>query len=728
MNIILKNYQKKAVDELSEKFKNSQEENNFKLIFKSPTGSGKTLMVTEFLKNIFLDSNNNVAVIWAAPRQLHTQSKDKIKPVLLEKNIGKALEVYQLKNPRLKKNEILFLNWESINKKNNTFMKSNEKNINLKNLIQNTKKFATKIILVIDECHFTAPSLISNYLTNIINPDFTLAISATPTMKDVDDVVRVKIENVKDEGMIKKNIIPNEMFLKKSVGLDNKLREGSNFYFLDEAIKQREKLLKLYKKKKLTINPLILIQLPDRKSNIEEELKNDLITRLATKYNKTFKNGKLSIKLSGEEKNFENIEKLDNEVEILIFKHSLTLGWDCPRAQILLLLREWKSFNFSIQTLGRILRTPFPDKGHLDIEDLNNSYVYTNLKQLVLEDDVAKDFLITNTSKKKIKTNLKIESTHIKRQRQKTRLNNDFREIFLIIAKKNNAVNKIKIKKNLTIKHSYITEKIINIDFAKNKIIKSKFDINFTSDNEWQILLENFIINNISPIYPEERSITEIKKTFYHFFKMIMNVDIKDQYSLVVSNILSKENVELFKSLLDESKDTYQNHYQNIDDEIINNKNWDIPEEIYFNSKNYEIPFRKNIMKPFFSQENSDLENKFMKYIDKSSKVDWWYKNGVNDSKYFGIKYNEKNDLRIFYVDFIIKFKNKKLGFFDTKSGFTLSLSQKKLLALKKYVSKSKKFYGGLISNTKEDNTGRWVINAGNQTLDNKKTWPNFII
>ena len=68
MNIILKNYQKKAVDELSDIFKNSQDENNFKVIFKSPTGSGKTLMVTEFLKNIFLDSNYNVAVLWAAAR------------------------------------------------------------------------------------------------------------------------------------------------------------------------------------------------------------------------------------------------------------------------------------------------------------------------------------------------------------------------------------------------------------------------------------------------------------------------------------------------------------------------------------------------------------------------------------------------------------------------------------------------------------------------------------
>ena len=76
MNIILKNYQKKAVDELSEIFKNSQEENNFKVIFKSPTGSGKTLMVTEFLKNIFLDSNNNLAVIWAAPLGILKISKN----------------------------------------------------------------------------------------------------------------------------------------------------------------------------------------------------------------------------------------------------------------------------------------------------------------------------------------------------------------------------------------------------------------------------------------------------------------------------------------------------------------------------------------------------------------------------------------------------------------------------------------------------------------------------
>ena len=62
-------------------------------------------------------------------------------------------------------------------------------------------------------------------------------------------------------------------------------------------------------------------------------------------------------------------------------------------------MQEWKSFNFSIQTLGPGIDHLFQIKD-IDNDDLNNSYVYTNLKQLILEDDMAKDFLITNTSKK----------------------------------------------------------------------------------------------------------------------------------------------------------------------------------------------------------------------------------------------------------------------------------------------------------------------------------------
>ena len=45
--------------------------------------------------------------------------------------------------------------------------------------------------------------------------------------------------------------------------------------------------------------------------------------------------------------NLANIEKPDDSTEVLIFKQAIALGWDCPRASILVLFRDWKSFKFS---------------------------------------------------------------------------------------------------------------------------------------------------------------------------------------------------------------------------------------------------------------------------------------------------------------------------------------------------------------------------------------------
>ena len=77
----LKIYQENAIDELLEKAKKLLEyAGNKKLVFKAPTGSGKTIMMAEFLKRLVDDKEikQQLSFIWAAPRQLHTQSKDKL--------------------------------------------------------------------------------------------------------------------------------------------------------------------------------------------------------------------------------------------------------------------------------------------------------------------------------------------------------------------------------------------------------------------------------------------------------------------------------------------------------------------------------------------------------------------------------------------------------------------------------------------------------------------------
>ena len=66
-------------------------------------------------------------------------------------------------------------------------------------------------------------------------------------------------------------------------------------------------------------------------------------------------------------------------VEVLLFKQAIALGWDCPRASVLLIYREMRNERFTVQTMGRILR--MPEQKHYPNEALNFGYVYTNLNK-----------------------------------------------------------------------------------------------------------------------------------------------------------------------------------------------------------------------------------------------------------------------------------------------------------------------------------------------------------
>lgn len=81
-------YQRKAVDELVDKTIEllGLRGNRKTLIFKSPTGSGKTVMASEMLTRLSHELTERpdapcaeVAFIWIAPNKLHEQSYFKMK-------------------------------------------------------------------------------------------------------------------------------------------------------------------------------------------------------------------------------------------------------------------------------------------------------------------------------------------------------------------------------------------------------------------------------------------------------------------------------------------------------------------------------------------------------------------------------------------------------------------------------------------------------------------------
>ena len=97
-------------------------------------------------------------------------------------------------------------------------------------------------------------------------------------------------------------------------------------------------------------------------------------------------------------------------------------------------------------------------------------------------------------------------------------------------------------------------------------------------------------------------------------------------------------------------------------------------------------------------------ELKFINYLEnKKDKIEWWFKNGDSGSDYYSLKYfnSSKNQESLFYPDWIIKFKDGKIGIFDTKSGITALNPEGRAEGLaNKLISLNKlgiKYIGGLI-------------------------------
>lgn len=728
----LKIYQECAIDELLDKAKRLLNMGDEKiLVFQSPTGSGKTIMMAEFLKQLVDDKEikEQLSFIWTAPKKLHIQSKERLDDYYEKSRALECSYFEELNDRKIDENEILFFNWSSVNKKEAIIVRENEQEFYLSKVLERTREEGRKIVLIIDEAHYSAGQMDKKeksaalQLRRDINPNLTIEVSATPIMKGDYDV-KILTDDVKKEAMIKKSLVLNENFvnvfkegkIKTELG-EKKYDKDSEKTVISEALKKRAELIKGYKKEGSNINPLVLIQLPDRKGQREDELKDKVIKILKNDFNISTEKGnnKLAIWLSGEHINKEDVEKNDSEVEVLLFKQAIALGWDCPRAQVMALFREWHSPVFSIQTVGRIMRMPEPDRGKYYSEEiLNYGYIYTNITNVVIDKDVAPGYVSFLTSKRVDKYEpINLVSVYSKRHREKTRLAPRFIEIFLAQAKADNLKNKIdKTVKKVGIK--IISDyKASDIDtLAGSNIVGDKSIA--VRDADLQKLFDYFVRNSLRLFYPEDRSVNRVKESIYKFFEEELKMDYSGKWEEIVKIVLCDDNSQSFLNVLDKAQIEYKKEAETREGELAKLDNWNVPEVLSFGSDYVEESKSKSIMKPFYVKDSSELEKSFADFLDNSEKVDWWFKNGVRDATFFAVPYDDGKTP--FYVDFIVKFKDGKIGLFDPH-GTQFSDFLPKSDGLQKYIKnenkKGKNLFGGLVANTDSNNySGRWVYFA----------------
>ena len=454
----------------------------------------------------------------------------------------------------------------------------------------------------------------------------------------------------------------------------------------------------------------------------------------------TESNGKLAIWLSEEKSDgLDEISDFDSEVDFLIFKQAIDTGWDCPRAHILVKLRDIQSYTFEVQTVGRILR--MPEQRHYEDERLNTGYIFTNLKSITVQNEEYNPNLIKHlhSKRKEIYKPLLLDSYY------KSRV--DFGDITASFGKVLEAVfcgdfgieinpTLINIAENVeklnakgivtevkTYKENLLVDKKVgatefdeiigNIQDSDDRTILARL-----ADNDMQDLFNESIKGHLSGFAPK-RSVPTVRGAIYQWFRKYLGINYQINNGIVHIQYLyiHNKNMEIFERLLSKATGEYKpikklEVRQKIEETIYD---WDIKQEEFFNQHTDEkVNHKLCIYEPcYLSKERSMPEREFESYLEtKADLIEWWFKNGVSKKDFLGIKYEENDLPQTFYPDYVIQLKSGKVFIGDTKAGSTATEATSRAEALQAYIkdqnNKGKNLIGGIII---KDSNKKWRVN-----------------
>ncbi|MDH4198855.1 MAG: DEAD/DEAH box helicase family protein [Spirochaetia bacterium] len=386
-----------------------------RVIFKVPTGGGKTLLAVEAIREYqerFAQKRTGL-VVWVVPSEIiYSQTVAKIrdkanplrqlidqssagKTVILEK--GQRLSAHDIENNLV----ILFVMIQSVSRKNgkealkvfqdsggyeNFFPADHRGDLHAKlieqfpnldlltefgSIIRTSLANAIRVsrpFIIIDEIHKVFTDQARSAIDSL-NPEFVLGLSATPK-DNMNILVTITGLELKQEEMVKldMHIIPPRQ------------AEQSDWQSMIREIKKhRDKLekhaRKLQSDKGIYIRPMALIQVEATgkdqrgKGRVHSLDVKDFLVELKCNPDE------VAIKTSSQNDIEDvNLFSSDCPIRYLITKEALREGWDCSYAYILGIIPNVNSDTGITQLIGRILRQP--DAKKTGIKELDESYVY----------------------------------------------------------------------------------------------------------------------------------------------------------------------------------------------------------------------------------------------------------------------------------------------------------------------------------------------------------------
>lgn len=753
MNINLRGYQQTAVAQLVDAGKMLLSKEGMKkvCVFQAPTGSGKTLMTAKFIEELIKElPDQDLCFVWVTvgKGELHLQNKHVLEKIYAgAPRVSLVEEEFTGGRERIVRNEVVVVNWEKLRSKDretsdwkNVLMKDGEK-INFRDVLSKTRE-QRKIVLIIDESHIGATAERTNELREEINADVILEMSATPKIQpDPRDLARgtagfifVEPKDVIEAGIIKKELIINEKIDK--IGKDE---SDSQEVVLEAAYQKRRELKKLFEFERLSINPLVLVQIPTAEAGKD---KIGAVKEFLSKKHITEANGKLAIWLAEQKSDtLDWVAEPDNGIEFLIFKQAIDTGWDCPRAHILVKFRESHSETFEIQTVGRILR--MPELKHYANEALNTGYIYTNVQSIIVKKEEYNPNIIKHlkSTRKDCYKDIKLSSYYRSRVDYGD-ITSSFDAVFEKVAcsefgivKANSVVQNKKLLegKGIIIDLKKYEQEIIQDAYIDGKSfdeLEGKIDseqkarLNIAG-NDLQALFEQIIKDNLCSFRNIKRSVPKIKTTIYIWFqKHLGSKDWFEEAMMVQKIFVHNGNRVIFERILSKAIDEYkpirEQETVRRGAEREQAYDFDVAKESFYNQHTEESVKSKNyVYEPcYLNIDRTGPEREFEKFLEdkiNSKGIIWWWKNGENKNDYFGLKYEYPSGvIHTFYPDYLAQFNDGRIGIFEAKDqrdqdggSYTKAKAEALQVYVRGHTKKHLNIFGGIVIQV----NGNWRIN-----------------
>lgn len=336
------------------------------VLLEAPTGAGKTLMAgliaETFSRN---DHHYNAKVIWfwfTPFSNLVNQAKSALKKEF------NGLKIRDLACDRVAykadSGDVFITTWASVaasNAATRNLRKSGDVSLSLDEFIPELRASGFRIGVVIDEAHnnFTKASEAVKFYRDIMSPEFSLLITATPNDSDVDKFKKAagleeihKIQVSRNDAVIAgliKEAVKSIVYL---VPDNHQQFVDFELTALEDGLRTHQTIKNALADLKINLTPLMLVQV-DSKGKAGEEVIEKTKQRLITL---GVSEESIAWYTADEPNDDLLVVARDESKEVLIFKVAVALGFDAPRAFTLVSLRGTKSTDFGIQVVGRILR------------------------------------------------------------------------------------------------------------------------------------------------------------------------------------------------------------------------------------------------------------------------------------------------------------------------------------------------------------------------------------